>query len=75
MHFTAASPAPQGRSWFGTAASGSINDLVITGRVATAAKQRLLEDWWQTAQHDLLGTVMFAHRRADVRDLNTVLSL
>jgi hypothetical protein len=36
----------------------------------TVAKQRLLEDWWQTAQHDLPGTVMLAYRRADVRDLN-----
>jgi conjugative relaxase-like TrwC/TraI family protein len=36
----------------------------------TTAKQRLLEDWWHTAQHDLRGTVMFAHRRDDVRDLN-----
>ena len=36
----------------------------------TVAKQRLLADWWQTAEHDLAGTVMLAHRRADVRDLN-----
>jgi conjugative relaxase-like TrwC/TraI family protein len=36
----------------------------------TVAKQRLLEDWWQVAQHDLRGTVMLAYRRADVRDLN-----
>jgi ATP-dependent exoDNAse (exonuclease V) alpha subunit len=36
----------------------------------TAAKQRLLEDWWQTAQHSLQGTVMLAYRRDDVRDLN-----
>jgi conjugative relaxase-like TrwC/TraI family protein len=36
----------------------------------TAAKQRLLEDWWQTAEHDLHRTVMLAHRRADVRSLN-----
>src|SRR5262249_28581700 len=35
-----------------------------------AAKQRLLEDWWQTARHDLSGTVMLAHRRSDVRELN-----
>ncbi len=35
-----------------------------------AARQRLLEDWWQTAQHDLQETVMLAHRRADVRELN-----
>jgi hypothetical protein len=35
-----------------------------------AAKQRLLEDWWQTAQHDLGQTVMLAYRRADVRGLN-----
>jgi hypothetical protein len=37
---------------------------------ATVAKQRLLEDWWQVAQHDLPGTVMLGYRRNDVRDLN-----
>src|SRR2546423_1383605 len=37
---------------------------------ATLAKQRLLEDWWEAAQHDLSGTVMLVHRRADVSDLN-----
>jgi ATP-dependent exoDNAse (exonuclease V) alpha subunit len=37
---------------------------------ATVAKRRLLGDWWQTAEHDLAGTVMLAHRRTDVRDLN-----
>jgi conjugative relaxase-like TrwC/TraI family protein len=36
----------------------------------TTAKQRLLEDWWQVAQHDLDGTLMLAYRSADVRDLN-----
>ncbi len=36
----------------------------------TVAKQRLLEDWWQVAQHDLHGTVMLAYRRNDVLDLN-----
>jgi conjugative relaxase-like TrwC/TraI family protein len=36
----------------------------------TAARHRLLEDWWQTAQHDLQQTVMLAYRRADVRELN-----
>lgn len=39
-------------------------------REPTDAKQRLLEDWWQTAQHDLPGSVMLAYRRDDVRDLN-----
>jgi conjugative relaxase-like TrwC/TraI family protein len=34
------------------------------------AKQRMVEEWWQVAQHDLAGTVMLAHGRADVRDLN-----
>ncbi len=34
------------------------------------AKQHLLEDWWQVAQHDLAGSVMLAHRRSDVRELN-----
>jgi conjugative relaxase-like TrwC/TraI family protein len=37
---------------------------------AIAVKQRLLQDWWKVAQHDLPGTVMLAYRRADVRDLN-----
>jgi hypothetical protein len=37
---------------------------------ATIARQGLLEDWWQTAQHDLAGTVMLAYRRGDVSDLN-----
>jgi conjugative relaxase-like TrwC/TraI family protein len=36
----------------------------------TEAQQRLLEDWWQTAQHDLEQRLMLAYRRADVHDLN-----
>ena len=36
----------------------------------TDAKQRLLEDWWQTARHDLSGSVMLAYHRDEVRDLN-----
>lgn len=43
---------------------------VHVGDDPTTAKQRLLEDWWQAAEHDLAGTVMLAHRRDDVRDLN-----
>ncbi len=39
-------------------------------RDPTDAKQRLLEDWWQAAQHDLAGSVMLAYRRPDVRELN-----
>src|SRR5205823_2614635 len=35
-----------------------------------AAKQRLLENWWQAAQHDLRDTIMLAYGHADVRDLN-----
>jgi conjugative relaxase-like TrwC/TraI family protein len=35
-----------------------------------AAKQRLLEDWWQTASRDLAGSVMLAYHREDVHDLN-----
>ncbi|HXF97512.1 MAG TPA: MobF family relaxase [Gaiellaceae bacterium] len=34
------------------------------------ATQRLVEDWWQVAQHDLAGSVMLAYRRCDVRELN-----
>lgn len=37
---------------------------------ATEAKQRLLEDWWQVARHDLEGSVMLAYHRSDVRELN-----
>jgi conjugative relaxase-like TrwC/TraI family protein len=36
----------------------------------TGAKQRLLEDWWQVARHDLAGSVMLAYGRNDVRELN-----
>ena len=37
---------------------------------ATSAKRRLLEDWWPAAERELVGTVMLAYRRDDVRDLN-----
>jgi conjugative relaxase-like TrwC/TraI family protein len=37
---------------------------------ATAAKQRLLEDWWQATAHDSDDAIMIAYRRADIRDLN-----
>ena len=43
---------------------------LTVGDDPTAARQRLLEDWWQAALHDPQGTVMLAYRRADVRDLN-----
>jgi conjugative relaxase-like TrwC/TraI family protein len=36
----------------------------------TVAKQRLLEDWWQSGALDPAGSVMIAYRRADIRDLN-----
>lgn len=36
----------------------------------TEAKQRLLSDWWQVAEHDLEGSVMLAYHRSDVRELN-----
>ena len=36
----------------------------------TAAKQRLLEDWWQSSALDPAGSVMIAYRRTDIRDLN-----
>ena len=37
---------------------------------ATSAKSRLLDDWWQAAEHDVSRTVMLAYRRDDVRELN-----
>jgi hypothetical protein len=36
----------------------------------TEAKQCLLSDWWQVAQHDLAGSVMLAYHRSNVCDLN-----
>ena len=39
-------------------------------RDPTEAKRRLLEDWWQVAQHDPAGSVMLAYQRTDVRELN-----
>ncbi|MGH3133327.1 MAG: ATP-dependent DNA helicase, partial [Gaiellaceae bacterium] len=39
-------------------------------REPTQAKRRLLEDWWQVAQHDLACSVMLAYRREDVCELN-----
>jgi ATP-dependent exoDNAse (exonuclease V) alpha subunit len=37
---------------------------------ATAGKHRLLQDWWKAAAVDPARTIMLAHRRQDVRDLN-----
>jgi ATP-dependent exoDNAse (exonuclease V) alpha subunit len=38
---------------------------------AAQAKEQLLADWWRAAaEGDVRDTVMLAHRRADVRDLN-----
>jgi conjugative relaxase-like TrwC/TraI family protein len=44
--------------------------LLVAGDAAQA-KERLLADWWRAAaEGDLRDSVMLAHRRADVRDLN-----
>jgi hypothetical protein len=37
-----------------------------------ALRTRLLADWWRAAQQDLAGSVMIAHRRRDVAELNAV---
>ncbi len=37
---------------------------------ATAAKERLLDDWWREARRGPTRNVMLAYRRADVDDLN-----
>jgi conjugative relaxase-like TrwC/TraI family protein len=37
---------------------------------ATAAKERLLADWWREAHRSPSRNVMLAHRRSDVDDLN-----
>jgi ATP-dependent exoDNAse (exonuclease V) alpha subunit len=45
------------------------------GRIRTAdtaeqLRDRLVDDWWDTACHDLPGSIMIALRRDDVDDLN-----
>ncbi len=45
------------------------------GRIRTAdtaqqLRDRLVNDWWDTARHDLPGSLMIALRRSDVADLN-----
>jgi len=37
---------------------------------ATAAKERLLGDWWREAHRNPVRTVMLAHHRSDVEELN-----
>jgi conjugative relaxase-like TrwC/TraI family protein len=37
-----------------------------------ALRARLLADWWRTARLDLAASVMIAHRRRDVAELNAV---
>jgi conjugative relaxase-like TrwC/TraI family protein len=39
---------------------------------AMAAKQRLLADWWREARRNPARTVMLAHHRSDIDDLNQV---
>ena len=57
-------------------AEGYLGHAAREGRLLVAddaaqAKERLLADWWRAAaEGDLRGSVMLAHRRADVRDLN-----
>jgi hypothetical protein len=57
-------------------AEGYLGHAAREGRLLVAddaahAKQRLLADWWRMATDgNLRGSVMLAHRRADVRDLN-----
>jgi conjugative relaxase-like TrwC/TraI family protein len=45
------------------------------GRIVTAdtpddLRERLVDDWWDTARHDPAGSIMIGLRRADVDDLN-----
>jgi Ti-type conjugative transfer relaxase TraA len=45
------------------------------GRIITAAtphdlRERLVDDWWDTARHDPAGSIMIGLRRGDVDDLN-----
>ena len=57
-------------------AEGYLGHAAREGRLLVAddaaqAKERLLADWWRAAAEcDLRESVMLAHRRADVRDLN-----
>jgi conjugative relaxase-like TrwC/TraI family protein len=45
--------------------------LTVAGN-RVEAKAQLVADWWRAASSDLEGSVMIAHRRSDVAELNTV---
>ena len=43
---------------------------LVVAEDAMEAKARLAADWWRASRDDLAGSVMIAHRRQDVDDLN-----
>jgi conjugative relaxase-like TrwC/TraI family protein len=51
-------------------AHASFRDRLRLADDPEEAKAQLLEDWWRAAAADLDGSVMLAHRRTDVRELN-----
>lgn len=46
------------------------NERLVVSAGPLETRARLVADWWQAAKHDLAGSVMIAHRRADVAGLN-----
>jgi conjugative relaxase-like TrwC/TraI family protein len=43
---------------------------IITADTPDDLRERLVDDWWDTARHDPTGSIMIGLRRADVDDLN-----
>jgi len=47
-------------------------DRLVVSDDPLESRARLVGDWWRHARSDLAGSVMLAHRRADVAELNTL---
>jgi len=51
-------------------ATYSQHGRIRTADTAQAVRDQLVNDWWDTARHDLPGSIMIALRRDDVAELN-----
>jgi hypothetical protein len=43
---------------------------IVTAETPDDLRERLVDDWWDTARHDLAGSIMIGLCRGDVADLN-----
>ena len=70
LRTTTTRPAPGRRSRDRYLAHVARRGLLQLTDNPAEAKQHLIEDWWQAAEHDPCGTITLAYRREDLPDLN-----